>query len=75
MLAAVLDDLLRKQIREELGATYSPFVYNRSSLVDPGYGVLRSGMVVDPDQAVLLTEKLKQAGAELVTGKVHNGRT
>jgi len=27
-------------------------------------------MVVDPDQAVLLTEKLKQAGAELATGKV-----
>ncbi len=70
VLATVFDDRLRKEIREELGATYSPYVYNYSSTVDPGYGVLRSGMVVDPPQAAMLTEKLKQAGARLAADKV-----
>jgi len=65
ILAAVLDDRLRKQIREELGATYSPVVYNRPSRVDPGFGVLRSQMIVAPSQAEMLTEKLKEAGARL----------
>jgi zinc protease len=65
VLAAVLDDRLRKQIREELGATYSPYVYNRSSRVNPGYGVLRARMIVAPDQADMLTRKLKEVGAGL----------
>ncbi|MCI5145509.1 MAG: insulinase family protein [Candidatus Electrothrix sp. AR3] len=70
VLASVLDDRLRKQIREDLGAAYSPYVYNHSSVVDPGYGVLRSVMVVDPPQAVALGNKLKQVGAQLASGKV-----
>jgi len=70
VLATVFNDRLRKEIREELGAAYSPYVYNYSSTVDPGYGVLRSGMVVDPPQAAMLTEKLKQAGARLAADKV-----
>ncbi len=70
VLAAVFGDRLRKEIREELGATYSPFVYNSSSSVDPGYGVLRSGMVVDPAQADLLRKKLKGVGAGLASGEV-----
>ncbi len=65
VLASVLDDRLRKQIREELGATYSPVVYNRASRVDPGYGVLRSQMIVAPGQAEMLKEKLKEVGADL----------
>ncbi|MEA2115494.1 MAG: insulinase family protein [Thermodesulfobacteriota bacterium] len=65
VLASVLDDRLRKQIREELGATYSPVVYNRPSRVDPGFGVLRSQMIVAPSQADMLTKKLKEVGARL----------
>ena len=65
VLASVLDDRLRKQIREELGATYSPYVYNRSSRVDPGYGVLRAMMIVAPDQAESLAGRLRQVAAEL----------
>lgn len=70
VLATVLDDRLRKQIREELGATYSPYVYNRSSRVDPGFGVLRAQMIVAPEQAEMLVKKLKQAGKELALGGV-----
>ncbi|NOQ47307.1 MAG: insulinase family protein, partial [Desulfobulbaceae bacterium] len=65
VLASVLDDRLRMQVREELGATYSPVVYNRPSRVDPGFGVLRSQMIVAPSQADMLTEKLKEVGARL----------
>jgi zinc protease len=70
VLAAVLDDRLRKKVREELGAAYSPYVYNRSSTVDPGYGVLRSVVLAEPKQATQLAEKLKQAGKELAAGKI-----
>jgi zinc protease len=70
VLAAVLDDRLRKQIREDLGAAYSPYVYNHSSTVDPGYGVLRSVLVAAPSQAAMLAGKLKQVGAQLAKGKV-----
>ncbi|XOF32631.1 MAG: M16 family metallopeptidase [Candidatus Electrothrix sp. YB6] len=70
ILASVLDDRLRKQVREELGAAYSPYVYNWSSTVDPGYGVLRSVVTVDPAQAAALIEKVKQAGTQLAEGKV-----
>lgn len=70
VLAAVLDDRLRTQIRESLGAAYSPYVYNQSSTVDPGYGVLRAVLLAEPVQAVLLLDKLRHAGAELAAGKV-----
>ncbi len=70
VLASVLDDRLRKQIREDMGAAYSPYVYNQSSTVDPGYGVLRSMMLVEPDKAALLTAKLKQVGAQLAQGTI-----
>jgi zinc protease len=70
VLASVLEDRLRKQIREELGATYSPVVYNSPSRVDPGYGVLRSQMIVAPDQAAMLTQKLLEAGRDFTEHKV-----
>lgn len=70
ILAAILDDRLRKQIREELGATYSPVVYNRSSRVDPGYGVLRAQMIVAPDQAEMLSRKLVQVGSGIAQNAV-----
>jgi zinc protease len=70
VLAAALDDRLRKLIREELGAAYSPYVYNRSSTVDPGYGVLRSVALAEPGQAAQLAGKLKKAGKELAEGGI-----
>ncbi len=65
VLASVFEDRLRREIREELGATYSPVVYNRSSRVDPGYGVLRAMLTVAPDQAEQLAARIRKAGARL----------
>ncbi len=59
-LAAVLDDRLRKEVREKLGATYSPVVYNRPSRVDPGYGVMRAELIIDP------------AASETIVSAVHD---
>lgn len=65
VLASVLEDRLRREVREELGATYSPVVYNRSSRVDPGYGVLRAMLTVAPDHAEELVARIRAAGARL----------
>ncbi len=70
VLASVLDDRLRKQIREDLGAAYSPYVYNQSSTVDPSYGVLRSMMMAEPSKATLLLDKLKEVGTQLAKSTI-----
>ena len=69
MLASVLDDRLRKDIREKLGATYSPQVFSSASRVYPHYGMLMVQMVVQPGQekkvgdAVLrITDDLRRGG-------------
>ena len=56
VLASLVEDRLRKTVREELGATYSPMAYNYASRVDPGYGVLRALITIDPGQAGVVRE-------------------
>ena len=56
VLASLVEDRLRKTVREELGATYSPVAYNYSSRVDPGYGVLRALITIAPEQAGLVRD-------------------
>lgn len=46
VLASVLEDRMRRTVREQLGATYSPVAYNFSSRVDKGFGVLRCYLTV-----------------------------
>ncbi len=47
VLAAVLEDRLRRKVREDLGATYSPSAYSRPSRIYPGYGVLYADVIVE----------------------------
>ena len=42
LLAEVFSEKLRKVVREKLGATYSPQVYNVSSRMYDGYGVMQA---------------------------------
>ncbi|WP_028579805.1 M16 family metallopeptidase [Desulfogranum japonicum] len=70
ILASVLDDRLRMTIREELGATYSPVVYNRSSRVYPGYGVLRAQLIVASGQAETIAEIVKRVAKELTNTSI-----
>lgn len=48
ILGEVFSERLRERIREKLGATYSPFAFNRPSRAYPGYGALLTFIHVDP---------------------------
>ncbi len=65
VLGAVLEDRLRLELREKLGATYSPAVYHNGSRVDPGFGTLKSVLLVDPQQAEELGDKVVAAGSRM----------
>lgn len=70
ILAAVLGDRLRLEIREKLGAAYSPAVYNQPSKVAPGYGVLRAMLEIDPARAEELAQSVVAVAADLAKNGV-----
>jgi len=65
VLAQVFSEKLREKIREELGAAYSPFAYNRSSRAYPRYGVFQAFIHVDPKEAATVIAAVKQIAADL----------
>ncbi|MDW7773398.1 MAG: insulinase family protein [Desulfobulbaceae bacterium] len=65
VLASIFSDLVRIEIRENLGAVYSPVVYNQPSRVADGYGVMRTELTVDPQFAEVIRDKVRDVGAEL----------
>jgi zinc protease len=65
LLTEVFSDRLRKVIREKLGATYSPQVFNHSSRIYPGYGVLRAQLIVAPVQIEVLSQEVAQVAGDL----------
>ena len=73
VLAALFADRLRKSIREQLGATYSPVVYNRSSRVDRGYGVLRCLLTVAPDMVEPVNRAVLAIAGQLSEKGVDDG--
>ena len=62
VLAEILEDRLRKVVREKLGVSYSPKVYSTSSRVYKGYGMLTVDIVTE--NAVV--NKVHQAVEEVV---------
>lgn len=69
ILANIFSERLRKQIREKLGASYSPFAYNSPSRAYPGYGILMAFVHVDPDK----TELVRQEALNIVTRLCEKG--
>lgn len=65
LLTEIFSDRLRKVIREKLGATYSPQVYNHPSRVYPGYGVLRAQLIVDPAQIETVSREVVLVAGDL----------
>lgn len=65
LLAAILDDRLRVKIREELGATYSPQVVSLPSRGHTGFGLMRSSLIVAPDQAESLAGVIRDVAGSL----------
>ncbi len=65
VLAAVFADRLRREIREKMGATYSPVVYNNPSRIARGYGVMRAMLTVAPQRAEAIAQKVMGVGSAL----------
>ena len=59
LLAQVLSERVRKKIREELGESYSPYVYNHPSSIFKGYGVMHMVVKIQPGSQDIVFEKLK----------------
>lgn len=49
MLAEIFSDRLRQQVRENMGAAYSPFAFNRASRAYSGYGLLQAMVYAEPE--------------------------
>ena len=65
MLASIFSDRLRKKVREELGATYSPVVFNSSSRIFPGYGLIQTQIIVDPASIEQVKDAVIRIGDDL----------
>lgn len=70
LLAEVFSERLRKVVREKLGATYSPQVYNISSRLYQGYGVLQAVLIVNPSQFDALQAEVLRIAGELQKGGI-----
>lgn len=67
LLAEAFSDRLREEVRERLGASYSPFAYHWPSRAYPGYGVLSAVVQVDPGQVDTVREEMARIAADLAT--------
>ena len=70
ILASVINERLRENIREKLGASYSLFAYNRPSRAYPGYGVFHEVVFTGPEEAQNLLNVMKDIVAEINTNGI-----
>ncbi|MEW5908391.1 MAG: insulinase family protein [Thermodesulfobacteriota bacterium] len=59
ILGEVASERLREQIREKLGASYSPYAYNRPSRAYAGYGVFFAMAPADPGSVEHIITQIK----------------
>jgi len=65
LLNSVLEQRVREQVRQQMGASYSPSTAIRASLDFPGYGFFEVGCTVDPSQAQQVVELIVKIGDDL----------
>ncbi len=65
VLGEIFSDRLRERLRESLGATYSPYAFNRSLRAYPGYGVFQAVALVDPSQSGVVVDEIRRIIADL----------
>ncbi len=70
LLAEIFSDKMRRVIREKLGATYSPQVYNASSRIYKEYGVMQAILTVDPKQIEMLKKEVLNIAGDIWQGKI-----
>ena len=59
VLSRVFSERLRLVIREDLGATYSPYAYNDPSKIFKNYGILHVVAKVNPEKHTFVYNKIK----------------
>jgi zinc protease len=65
LLSAILTDLLRVKVREEVGGSYSPKVANLGSDIFPGYGYMMASIDVAPADAEKISNLVVDLADEL----------
>jgi len=70
VLAEIFNDRLRVEVRQKLGQTYSPEVYNSSSEIFPGYGYATAIISGDPKLAASLADDARAIGDDLAKNGV-----
>ena len=73
ILAEIVSEKIREEIREKMGAAYSYSAYNNPSRAYPGYGIFYTQAVVNPDETLLVEEKIKKIVSEIAKKGVANG--
>ncbi len=64
VVAEILDDVMRKQIREKLGQVYSPFAYNNSNKFY-NFGYLFAGSLIEVKYSENLIKLLEECALEV----------
>ena len=65
VLAELVSERLREDIREKLGAAYSPYAYNHSFRAYKGYGLLQILVKIDPHQTDAIVKEIQHIVDEL----------
>jgi len=71
ILSEIFSERLRVQVREKLGAAYSPYAYHRAYRAYDGYGMLLCMLLVDPRHVDSIAEKVEQIGSGLAAQGIH----
>lgn len=70
LLSKVISEKLREVIREELGETYSPYVYHDPSLIFDHYGILHIVVNAKPENHDLIYGKITEIIESLISEKI-----
>ena len=70
VLADVFSERLRQRIREKLGASYSPYAFNRASRAYKGYGIFQAHVNVAPDQTDIVLSEVKTIADGLARNRI-----
>jgi zinc protease len=65
LVEAILNDRLRKKVREEIGASYSPSAENLASDTFPGYGYIVARVEVEPAMAKQISDLVAKIADEI----------
>jgi zinc protease len=67
ILAQIFSNRLHEKIRENLGAAYSPYAFNKASLAYKGYGLFQVFITLAPEQAQIVKNQVEKIARDIAT--------